>query len=59
MNVHVPGHQVSLVHPERENFPGNYAGVEGVASRKLFDFDEAAGVDGVDARSRSDLVDSL
>ena len=57
--MNVPGHQVSLVHPEREDFPGNYARVRGVASRKLFDFDEAAGVDGVDARSRSDLVDSL
>ena len=57
--MNVPGLQVSLVHPEREDFPGNYAGVGGVASRKLFDFDEAAGVDGVDARSRSDLVDSL
>ena len=57
--MNVPCLQVSLVHPEREDFPGNYAGVRGVASRKLFDFDEAAGVDGVDARSRSDLVDSL
>ena len=55
----LPSHQVSLVHPESEDFPGNYAGVGRVAPGKLLDLYEAADVDGVEARPRSNLVNSL
>ena len=54
-----PSHQVSLVHSEREDFPRNYAGVGRVAPGKLLYLYEAADVDRVEARPRSDLVNSL